>query len=202
MASHTTTDESQSPPETPEASDSYRAKLGRGASVIKIAFLECVATLCLGPVIVGLIAWPGLLGVHQENPHQPGYFLFAAGLGLTIATWSVRGMVRPRVIGDSWQPMLKLGSWMVPNPFLRQIVYKYPSTRPYYALLELFFALCWSLLVVPYHNANGSLNADGSYDAQAFLGYAFAGVAVFFPAMRLFCWYVLRLRLPPQQPPS
>jgi hypothetical protein len=200
MASQTTTDERQSPPEAPEASDSYRAKLGRVASLVKIAFLESIATLCLGPVIINLIAWWGLFGVRQEALHPSGNFLFATAVGLTITIWSVWGMVRPRAVGDSWQPMLKLGSWMVPNPFLRRIVYKYPSTRPYYALVELFFASCWSLLVVPYHSTFRS--ADGSYDAQAFLGYAFAGVAVFFPAMRLFCWYVLRLRLPPQQPPS
>jgi hypothetical protein len=118
-------------------------------------------------------------------------------VGLLCAAWVVWRAAWPKVVPESWRPILELKSLVMTNPLIKAAHYEFPTTHPSYALVEVLFLLPWL--------TSFGLTADitTSFGCVALRDWIFprlfAGVGLCFPVFRLLSWYALGRRIEPSQ---
>ena len=173
--------------------------LERTRSVIQIIFVEFLAMTLLASVVASLLARRGILGCPPDLTYQFGLFQIVVGiLGVLAFGWSVIGILRPREMPVTafHRLLVNVGNVNLSVPTGEARTYAFPTSHPSYALVELAFL---GLLFLPAY-IFGLRPAYVGCELQWFYAQAwtFVALGLFFPALRLFAWYVLRLRPPTQ----
>jgi hypothetical protein len=162
----------------------------RVASLVKIVFFEQIAMFCLGgAVLKNIILTRGGGGC----PGVPGSLAWGdlgyLAVGLACAAWLVWRILWPAMVKEIWRPALKAGGVVAPNPVIPTASYIFPSTHPSYVLVELFFLSWW---LYEWHLSDDTLAYFGCVNLLGWaLPRALSVVGLFFPALRLFSWFIL-----------
>ena len=173
--------------------------LARARSIMQLVFIELLAAFLLSSSIGSLFAHNGILGCVPDPgiPFALQQVVFLL-LGLVALWWSLRGILMPRVlpIGIFSSFVIGIGGVRVTVPTRQVGIDAFPSTHPSYAIAEANF---FAFLLIPAI----AIGRDTAYvGCSQQWNYAFAWLlaafALGFPLLRLFGWYVLRRRLPPQ----
>jgi hypothetical protein len=169
--------------------------LERTRNVVQIIFVEFLAMMFLASVVATLMARRGVLGCAGDLSYQFGLFQIVVGiLGVVAFGWSVIGILRPRELPQMafHRLIVSVGNVNLQIPAKEAGRYVFPTSHPSYALVELTFL---GLMFLPAY----IFGLRGTYigcELQWFYAQAWTFVArgLFFPALRLVAWYLLRLR--------
>lgn len=162
----------------------------RVSALVKILFFEFIAVFCLAMELAGALRARGVLGCPPDNRLSTPDAVFFT-IGLLCAAWLVWRILRPTVVELDYRPNLKVGPLIMPNPAIPSVDFEFLSTHPSYVLVELVVLAAISvLLLVGDPPAVGGCSDVGPY-LMARIGVV---LAVFFPAFRLFAWYILGRR--------
>jgi hypothetical protein len=171
------------------------AMLERTRSLIQIIFVEFLAMVLLASATASLLTRRGILDCPPDLSYEFGIFQIVVGLlGLIAFGWSVMGILWPkelpvmafhRLIGS-------IGNIRITIPYAERGIYIFPSSHPSYALVELTFL---GLMFLPAW-IFGLRPAYIGCELQWFYAQAwtFVAIGLFFPALRIVAWYVLRRR--------
>ena len=171
--------------------------LDRTRSVIQIIFVEYLAMVLLASVTATLFARRGILGCPPDVAYEFGWFQIVVGLlGLLAFGWSLIGILRPREMPVMAFHNLvgSIGNIRVTVPYAEAGTYVFPTSHPSYALVELTFLGMMFLPAYIFGLRPSYIGCELQwFYAQA---WTFVTLGLFFPALRVFAWYVLRLRPP------
>ena len=181
----------------------------RAASLVKILFFEFIAIMSLGMLGARLLARFNFFGCPPPELTFDGSDLAFVLIGLAAAGWVAWRTLWPKLIKDSFRPVLKAGPLMLPNAIipvvlpnlaLPRVEYPFPSTNPAYVFIDLFAIGIALIFVSALGGASPVLTGCSNLRTYLF-PWAALGLAVGFPLLRLFSWYILkrRLALPPEQ---
>ncbi|MSP63839.1 MAG: hypothetical protein EXR72_26535 [Myxococcales bacterium] len=161
----------------------------RVSALVKIVFFEFIAVFCLAAATGGYLRTHGVLGCPPEGTlGASGVFFVLAGLA--SAAWLLWRTAWPRELDLDFRPNLKLGPIIVSNPLIKTAFFKFSTTHPSYVFVDLLvLASVYPLYVAGEHGPE--ITGCGSVSLYL-IGRIAPGLGVFFPAFRLFSWYVLR----------
>ena len=145
-------------------------------SVAQVWLAEFLSALCLASFITAAWNTFGAAAQGEKTLRDKSGWLWYA-LGLALFFWSLREILRPRLKRDSWI------NWKTGTDSGGD--YIFCSTHPSYVLVDL----------ITVAGTGYFLWAALTEDAGARLYAAMFAVALVFPALRLFAWYVLGLRI-------
>jgi len=169
--------------------------LERTRNVIQIILVEFLAMVMLASVVATLFARRGILGCPPDPGYAFGAFQIVVSLlGLAAFGWSLLGILRPRELPQMafHRLIVSVGNVNLQIPTKEAGAYVFPTSHPSYALVELSFL---GLFFLPAYIL-GLRPAYIGCELQWFYAQAwtFVAIGLFFPALRLVAWYVLRLR--------
>ena len=147
----------------------------KAPSIVKMFMAEFLSVLCVSGFILAI--WnavsPGVAGAFTLSDKRD-WLVYV--LGLLLFAWSLREILRPRVKRDSWTSVSGADSGGS---------YSVCTTHPSYVLVDLVTVAVTAFF----------LWAGLAYDVNARTFAVMFALAVLFPALRLFAWYVLGLRI-------
>jgi hypothetical protein len=170
--------------------------------VIQIMITEYMGGLMAGAFIAKVIQARGTASCTSGGPSPDTTDWVVLGLGLACLGWLLRDVFRPRVLTESWTPMVQneviIGwnsSW--------KVRYDYLTSHPSYSIPMLLPAAAWFALFV--------MLWDEPCSMLFFKGLTLAPILIWVAMglLRAISWYVLRLgraelesTLPPQWTPA
>jgi hypothetical protein len=164
--------------------------LKRIPSLMQLLVIEFIAVLCLAATAARLISGRGALGC---GPSGVRFDLVAFGslmVGLAAGGYVLQRIFWPRELDQSVRTVLNVGPVAIMNPMLGEMHYRFSSTHPAYALVELSSALPLYLIyrmgqLPPAYAGCGAV-------FPYYFGRIALALVLLFPAVRLLSWYVLR----------
>jgi hypothetical protein len=154
-------------------------------SIVQIWFAEFLAVMFLFPVASKVYErlHPGV-EYHSLPLDKADYVFFV--IGLLIYGWLLATIFRPRVHATRFVPVFRAGGVVVWNEQMGAN-YLFSSTHPSYIFVDILACGFWWFV--------RWLWSQG-WEERVFQGTILIALALVIPAIRLFAWYVLRLRPP------
>lgn len=154
-------------------------------SLIQIWIAEFLAVMFLFPVASKIYErLHPAVGYHSLPLDKADYVFFV--IGLAIFAWLLATIFRPRVHATRFVPVFRAGGVVVWNEQMAAD-YLFSSTHPSYVFVDVFACGFW--IFVRWLWSQG-------WEERVFQGTLLIAIAAVIPALRLFAWYVLRLRPP------
>ena len=160
------------------------------AGLVRVMALEVVAMFCFSSLAQTIWVGPGIYGCPPNPLYQFGVStVVMLIIGVAAAWWVLRGMFRPRLIGlKILDPIRKRA-----NAYWWTMV-AFTTTSPWYLLIDVL-PVGYALL---FRNDYTVAEAGCGNVYMVVASRALLAVALAFPVLRLFAWYVLRLRPDPK----
>lgn len=127
------------------------------------------------------------------KPHPAGImwqswaFIVIGGLCLYYLG---KRILRPRIVGDSFQPTVRVGDVAVPNPFVREYGFAFATSHPVYVLADLPGVILFYFLQRAFSELANPAAGCGALPWQMMFA-----VAAAVPLLRLVAWYGLGRRI-------
>ena len=154
-------------------------------SLVQIWIAEFLAVMFLFPVASKIYERLHPAVAYHSLPLDKADYVFFA-IGLAIFAWLLATIFRPRVHATRFVPVFRGGGVVVWNEQMAAD-YLFSSTHPSYVFVDIFACGFW--IFVRWLWSQG-------WEERTFQGTILIAIAAVVPALRLFAWYVLRLRPP------
>ncbi len=172
--------------------------LQKVVGLVEILFFEFIASTLIGSYYGD---WKASQGAF-ECASKPWEFTVGDWVGLIIIlainAWILVNIARPKIKTLFYRPLLKAGPLIMSNPAIPASRYEFYSNHPSYIFIEAWNIFLISLFYLPDYTY--PLVAGCPFVRTWFAGQAMLFVAVLYPVLRLFFWYVLRRRIKADKP--
>ncbi len=163
--------------------------------VCRLVFYELVAVVCLAGVL-GNIA-NGLF--NDSSRLEAGWLFFypvSGSIGLAVGAALVHEILLPQAGATSARNLLRVGGFTAINPVDPATPYHFLSTHPSYVLVDAFPLGVIIVIAAVRIHAHFAFDGAGIFEVvNSVVGLA---LAAGLPVFRLFSWYALGRRLPPE----
>lgn len=152
-------------------------------SVIQIFIADMLAVMFLFPVVSKVYELVRKPVGYSSPPFGIGDYVFFA-LGALIFVWILATIFRPKVHATHFVPVFHGGGLYISNPQMA-MDYPFSSTHPSYIFIDLLSCGLWWFARWAW--------SEG-WTERVYQGTILLAMGLVIPAIRLFAWYVLRLR--------
>lgn len=161
------------------------------AGLAKLFFFEFIAVFFLASALGAVGKVLGFLGCAPDGPLS-GYTVAFFLIAFASAAWIIWRIFWPKEITSDFRPNIRIGPLIISNPTIQRVYFPFVTTHPFYVFIDLFVLLTLIPLFVLGQTSPSlaGCGALGSY-LTAHIGFF---LALLFPFLRLFSWYVLRRR--------
>ncbi len=168
----------------------------RTASICQIIFLEMIGIACTSSVIANILGMFMLFGCESIGKVD-AYLIISILLGAFCLYIVFRDIFIPHYSKASFRPVLKMNRLMIPNPFLGESQYEFPSTHPSYIFADLAAILFGAFF---YWVGNNKPSVAGcAFEYNYLFGHFMLAIPLLFPVIRLAWWYIFKKKLPEAQ---